>query len=143
MFERSVSLSLLYLFLPGSRHTRFPRSFCPVPFHHRCRTVVCALPHPITRPCPLRRSPFCIARVPLLLTYPCSYRDFVGLYPRSLVARSLTVSSSVRYTFLSISPAGGTGGERGSLYKWFQSRTGAGVVFRVIGRRLCHAAAER
>lgn len=39
-FERSVSLSPLYLFLPGSRQTRSPRSFCPVPFHHRCRAAV-------------------------------------------------------------------------------------------------------
>lgn len=81
---------------------------------------------------------------PLLLTYPCSRRDSVGLYPRSLAARSPTVSSSVRCTFLSISPAGGAGGRSGGrFYKWFQPRTGAGVVFRVIGRRLCHAAAER
>lgn len=42
-FERSVSLSPLYLFLPDSRHTRSPRSFCPVPFHHRCRAAVPSL----------------------------------------------------------------------------------------------------
>lgn len=51
----------------------------------------------------------------LFLTYPCSRRDSVGLHPRSLAARSPTVSSSVRCTFLSISPTGGTGGEGGSL----------------------------
>lgn len=49
-FERSVSLSPLYLFLPGSRHTRSPRSFCPVPFHHRCRAAVPSLTPFVARP---------------------------------------------------------------------------------------------
>lgn len=49
-FERSVSLSPLYLFLPGSRHTRSPRSFCPVPFHHRCRAAVPSLTPFAARP---------------------------------------------------------------------------------------------
>lgn len=55
---------------PDSRHTRSPRSFCPVPFHHRCRAAVPSLAPfvvpPPARPSPHRGcSPFCIAWLPL------------------------------------------------------------------------------
>lgn len=121
-FERSVSLSPLYLFLSSSRHTRSSRSFCSVPFHHRCRVVVPSLTPFVARPSSPRLFALLYrAALPPVLTppppHPCSCRDSIGLYPRSLAARSPTVSSSVRRTFLSISPAGGTGGrgEEGSL----------------------------
>lgn len=98
-FERSISLLPPYLFLPGSRHTRFPRSFCPVSFHHRCRAAVPS--HPFTS-LP-RLSPSCIAQFPPLLPR-LTPRLHRALSSPLCPARSLMVSSSVRCTSLSISP---------------------------------------
>lgn len=104
--QAAGTLVLLVLFAPF-RFTTGAGRLCP--------------PSPRSSPARPHRgcSPFCIAqRYPpylLFLTYPCSRRDSVGLHRRSLAARSPTVSSSVRCTFLSISPAGGTGGEGSSL----------------------------
>lgn len=145
-FERSVSLSPLYLFLPGSRHTRSPRSFCPVPFHHRCRAAVPSLTPFVARP----SSP----RLFALLYRAAPPHSSTSLTPAPVATPSdsiLVPLPLVRPRFLALSdarssrsrPREAQGEKRVRFYKWFQPRTGAGVVFRVIGRRLCHAAAER
>lgn len=111
------------------------------------------LPHPVRRASPpssLRSlrgcSPFCIAQLPLtssssLTPAPVATPSGSILVPLPLVRPRFLALSDARSSRSRLREAQGEKGVR--FYKWFQPRTGAGVVFRVIGRRLCHAAAER
>lgn len=147
------SCSLLFVLREHVREVRFPLASLSLPPSQPALVLlVLFAPFRFTtgagRLCPPSPLPplatLYIAKFPLSpysLACPGSRRGFVGFPLRSLAVHPPTVSSSVRCTSLSISPAGGGKGVR--FYKWFQPRTGAGVVFRVIGRRLCHAVVER
>lgn len=112
---------------------------------------LCSLPRPRSSPArPLRGcSPFCIVRLPrtpsfsLTLLLSSRLRRAPSSFPRrSFAARFLALSDTRSSRSRPLREAEG---EKGGLcfYKWFQPRTGAGVMFRVIGCRLCHAATER
>lgn len=131
---RQPALVLLVLFAPF-RFTTGAGRLCPSSPPTAPRAPLLALPS-VSRARPLR---------PSLASRPDFVRSLPPAPRRSSRSLSPTVSSSVRCTSLSISLAAyrGQRGQGVRFYKWFQPRTGAGVVFRVIGRRLCHAVAER